>query len=95
MSAVFHRYNKETQREHKIPVEKQTLPFCAKPTCFGKKIYKALTFRQHLESLGKKLTTRFWLMRQLAGSGWDTSGTVLGKPAFVFVHSAAEYCTPV
>jgi len=50
--------------------------------------------RQHLESLSKKLTTRFGLLRQLADSKWGSDAKTLRTATLALIHSAAEYCAP-
>ena len=49
---------KEARREPNVFVNKQTLPPRAEPTYLDIKLDRALTFRRHLESLRKKLTSR-------------------------------------
>ena len=56
---------------------------------------RALTFRRHLESLRKKLTSRVGLLKQLAGSSWGADATVLRTAILALVYSTAEYCVPV
>ena len=68
VTAAFHLYNREKRRELTINVEGRALPFSTTPTYLGVKLDRALTFRPHLESLRKKLTTRVGLLRRLAGS---------------------------
>jgi len=55
---------------------------------------RSLTYRRHLESLRKKLTSRVALFR-LAGSGWGAGATTLRTATLALVHSIAEYCAPV
>jgi len=52
-------------------------------------------YRQHLESLCKKLTSPVALLRRLAGSGWGTGATTLQIATLALVHSTAEHCAPV
>ena len=73
----------------------QALPFYAEPTYLRIKLDRALTFRQHLESLRKKLTSRVGLLKRLAGSSWGADATVLRTSTLALVHSTAEYCAPV
>jgi len=56
---------------------------------------RSLTYRRHLESLRKKLTSRIALLRRLASSGWDAKATTLRTATLALVHSTAEYCAPV
>jgi len=55
----------------------------------------SLTYRRHLESLRDKLTSRFALLRRLAGSGWGAGATTLQTATLALVHSTAEHCAPV
>ena len=59
------------------------------------KLDRVLTYRQHLESQRKKLTTRVSLLRRLAGSSWGAGAMTLRIATLALVHSAAEYCAPV
>jgi len=56
---------------------------------------RSLTYRRHLESLRKKLTSRVALLRRLAGSGWGAGAATLRRANLALVHSTAEYCAPV
>ena len=66
--------------------------FCAEFTYLGIKLDRGLTFRQHLESLRKKLTTCVGFLRRLAGSTWVSGATALRTATLALVHYAAEYC---
>ena len=70
MLLAFHLYNKDARREVNIFVNGEALPFSVEPTYLTKKLDRELTFRQHFESLRKKLTSRVRLIKQLAGSSW-------------------------
>ena len=97
VSAVFHLNNKEAKRELKVNFNNETLPFCSEPKYLGVTLDRLLTYRRHLESLHKKLTSCVTLLRQLAGSGWGAGATTLQTAtlALVLVHLTAEYCAPV
>ena len=56
---------------------------------------RSLTYRRHLESLRKRLTSRVALLRRLAGSDWGAGATILRTATLALVHSTAEYCAPV
>ena len=60
----------------------------------GVKLDRALTYRDHLETLGKKLSTRVLLLRRLAGSGWGAGAKTLHTAALYLIYSIAEYCAP-
>ena len=95
MSAVFHLNNKEAKRELKVNLYNKTLPFCSETKYIGVTLDRLLTFRWHLESLRKKLASRFALLRQLAVSGWGAGATTLRIATLALVRSTAEHCTPV
>jgi len=95
VSAVFHLNNKETERELKVNFNNKTLPFCSELKYLGVTLNRSLTYRRHLESLRKKLTSRVAILRRLAGSGWGAGATTLQTATLALVHSTAEYCAPV
>jgi len=95
VSAAFHLKNKETKCELKVKYNNETLPVYSEPKYLGATLDRSLTYRRHLESLRKKLTSRVALLRRLAGSGWDTGATTLRVATLALVHSTAKYCALV
>jgi len=93
VSAVFNLNKKEAKRELEINFNNETLPFCSEPKYLGVTLDRSFTYRRHLESLRKKLTSRVALLRRLDGSGWGARATTLR--AATLAHSTAEYCAPV
>jgi len=91
LSAAFH-LNKEAKREMKVNYNNETLLFCSDPKYLGVTLDRSLTYRRHLESLRKKLTSRVALLRRFAGSGWGAGATTLRTAILALVHSTAEYC---
>ena len=89
VSAVFHLNNKEAKRELKVNFSNEILPFCSEPKYLGATLGRSLTYRRHLESLHKKLTSRVAPLRRLAGA------TTLRTSTLTLVHLNAEYCAPV
>ena len=87
--AAFHFNNKEAKLEVKVNHNHETLPFCSEPTYFGVTLDRTLTYRRHLESLRKKLTSRVALLKPLAGSGWGAGATTLRTTTLALVHSIA------
>jgi len=75
--AVFHVDNKEAKCELKVNFNDEILPFFYEPKYLGVTLDRTLTYRRHLESLCKKLTSRVALWRWLAGSGWGAGETTL------------------
>jgi len=95
VSAAFHLNNKEAKYELKVKYNNETLPFCSGSKYLEVALDRSLTYRRHLESLRKKLTSRVALLRRLAGSGWGAGATTLRTATIALVHSTAEYCAPV
>ena len=95
VSTAFHLNNKEAKRELKVKHNNEILRFCSEPKYLGVTLDRSLTYRRHLESLRKKLTSRVALLRRLAGSGWCAGSTTLRIATLALVHSTAEYCAPV
>ena len=95
VTAAFRLYNEEATRELKDAAEGRILPFFAEPTYLGVTLDRSLTYRRHLESLRKKLTTRVGLLRRPAGSSWGAGARTLRITTLALIHSAAEYCAPV
>jgi len=95
VSAVFHLYNIEAKRELNVNLNNKTLLFCSEPKYLGVTLERSLTYRRHLESLRKKLTSRVALLRRLAGSGWGAGAITLRTATLALVHLIAEYCAPV
>jgi len=69
LAALLHLNNKEAKRELKVKYNNKTLPFFSEPKHIGVMLDRSLTYRRHLESLRKKLTSCVTLLRWLAGSG--------------------------
>jgi len=78
-----------------VNLNNETLPFCSETKYLGVTLDKTLTYRRHLESLCKKMTSRVALLRRLAGSGWGAGATTLRTTTLALVHSTAMYCAPV
>jgi len=95
VSAAFHLNNKEAKCELKVKYNNETLPFCSEPKYLGVTLDRSLTYRRHLESLRKKLTSRFALLRRLADSGWGAGATTLQIANLAMVYLKASHCIPV
>jgi len=95
VSAGFCLNNKEAKRGLKVNFNNQTLPFCSAPKYLGVTLDRSLTYRRHLESFHKKLTSRVELLRRLAGFGWGAGATTLRTAILALVHSTADDCAPV
>ena len=94
MSAAFHLNNKKTKCEPEVNFNNETLPFCYEPKCLRVTLDRSLTYRQHLESLRKKLTSGVALLRWLPGSRCSAGATTLRTTTLALVYSTAGYCAP-
>ena len=94
VSAVFHLNNKEAKRELKVNFNNETLRFCSESKYLGGTLDRSFTYRRHLESHRKKLTSRDALFRRFAVSGWGAGATTLRTAILALVHPTAEYCAP-
>jgi len=92
----LHPNYKEAKRELKVKYNNHpSLLFRAYCEYLGVKSDRSLTYRRHLESLPKYLTSRIALLWRVAGSGWCAGATTLRIATLSLVHSTAEYCVPV
>jgi len=86
VSAAFHFNNKEAKRELKVNFNNETLTFFSEPKYLGVTLDRSLTYRRHLESFRKKLTSRVTLLKRLAGAGWGAGATTLRMVTLSLVH---------
>ena len=93
VSAVFHLNNKEAKRELKSQPQQQNpvLLLRTQILYLGVTLDRSLTYRRHLESLCKKLTSRGALLRRLAGSGWGAGATALRTVTLVTSSASAQH----
>ena len=64
--AALYLNNKEAKHELKVDHNNETLPSCFGPTYLGVTLDRTLTYRRHLESLRRKLTSHVVRLRWLA-----------------------------
>ena len=95
VTAAFHLNNREAKRELKVYNNGRLLPFCPAPTYLGIKLDRSLTFRHHLVSLRKNLSSHVTLLRRLVSSGWGAGAKTLRIATLSLVYSTAEYYAPV
>ena len=105
VTAAFHLNNREAKRELKVYNNGRFLAmvynngrlllFCPTPTYLEVKLDRLLTFRHHLVTLRKKLSSRITLLWRLVGSGWSVGAKTLCIATLSLVYSTTEYCAPV
>ncbi|KAK4322964.1 hypothetical protein Pmani_006315 [Petrolisthes manimaculis] len=54
-----------------------------------------LSFKQHVEQLKKKLSSRNSLLSKLASSQWGADLATLKQSVLALCYSTAEYCDPI
>ena len=91
---AFHLNTKEAHRQLQINLDGSPLPYNPTPTYLGVKLDRQLTYRQHLELVCAKVSSRNNLLRRLAGTSWGTRTPTLRTTALALVYSAAEYAAP-
>ena len=69
VTAAFHLNSREAKRELKVYNNGGLLPFCPTPTYLGVKLDRSLTFRHHLVTLRKNLSSCVTLLKRLVGLG--------------------------
>ena len=76
-------------------VDNKRLVFLHDPKYLGVRLDRMLNFKQHLEEVAGKVTSRGSLIRRLAGTTWGASAKTLRISTQALVFLAAEYCAPV
>ena len=93
-ATAFHLANKDANRQLKVSLGGSLLPYNPSPTYLRVKLDRQLTYKQHLESMCAKASSRNNLLRRLAGSSWGACTSTLRTGALALVYSAAEYAAP-
>ena len=95
IAAAYHLNTREAKRELEVRADGKRLEVQQAPKYLGVRLDRTLSFRQHLEELSAKVTSRVALIRRLAGTTWGANGKTLRTSTQALVLSAAEYCAPV
>ena len=80
VSAAYHLNNREAKRELDVFVDNKRLVFQQAPKYLGVRLDRMLNFKQHLEEVAGKVTSRVALIRRLAGTTWGASAKHCGSP---------------
>ena len=73
VSAAYHLNNREAKRELDVFVDNKRLVFQQAPKYLGVRLDRMLNFKQHLEEMAGKVTSRVALIRRLDGTTWGAS----------------------
>ncbi|KAJ3584496.1 hypothetical protein NHX12_014991 [Muraenolepis orangiensis] len=95
VAAAYHLSTREARRELEVRVDNKCLEVQQAPEYLGVCLDRTLSFKQHLEEVKAKVTSRVALIRHLAGTTWGASAKTLRISTQALVFSAAEYCAPV
>lgn len=95
VTAAYHLCNREDKRELEVYADHKRLESQQAPKYLGVLLDRTLTFKQHLEEVQAKTTTRVALIHRLNGTTWGVTAKTLRISTQALVFSAAEYCTPV
>ena len=93
--AAYHLNNREAKRELDVFVDNKRLVCQQAPKYLGMRLDRMLNFKQRLEEVAGKVTSRVALIRRLAGTTWGASAKTLRISTQALVFHAAEYCAPV
>ncbi|KAJ3593495.1 hypothetical protein NHX12_005829, partial [Muraenolepis orangiensis] len=94
VAAAYHLSTREARRELQVHVDNKCLEVQQALKYLGVRLDRTLSFKQHLEEVKAKVTSRVALIRRLAGTTWGASAKTLRISTQALVFSAAEYCAP-
>ena len=91
LSAAYHLNNREAKRELDVFLDNNRLVFEQAPKYLGVRRDRMLNFKQHLEEVAGKVTSRVSLIRRIAGTTWGASAKTLRISTQALVFPAAEF----
>ncbi|KAJ3612161.1 hypothetical protein NHX12_020438 [Muraenolepis orangiensis] len=77
VAAAYHLSTREARRELEVRVDNKCLEVQQAPKYLGVRLDRTLSFKQHLEEVKAKVTSRVALLRRLAGTTWGASAKTL------------------
>ena len=92
---AFHLNNRLANKTLNIKWRDRNLESVKFPVYLGVTLDRTLSFKQHVEQLKKKLSSRNTLLGKLANSSWGADPVTLKQSALALCYSTAEYCAPV
>ena len=94
VSVAYHLNNRDAKRELDVFVDNKRLVFQQAPKYLGVRLDRMLNFKQNLEKVAGKVTSRGSRIRRLAGTNWGASAKTLRISTQAMIFPAAEYCAP-
>lgn len=94
-ACCFHLNNREANRELRVVFENIFVPNVFFPKYLGVTLDRTLSYKNHIEKLSKKLSSRVNIIRKLAGTNWGADAETLKISSTSLVYSCAEYGAPV
>ena len=95
VSAAYHFNNREAKRELDVFVDNKRLVFQLAPKYLGVRLDRMLNFKQHIEEVAGKVTSRVSLIRRLAGTTWGASAKTLRISTQALVYSLQLNTVPL
>ena len=91
--SVFHLKNHSANYQLNVKLKPNvTVKFDSHPSYTGICLDRFLSFRTHLNTLNKKVSSRVALIKRLAGVGWGASFKALRTSCLALAFVPAEYC---
>jgi hypothetical protein len=95
ISITLYLNNRDVRRKLDPQIGNHNIMHEEHPKYLGVKLYRSLTFRQHLEDVKNKIKTRINIIQKLARTIWGADTMVLRSSAIALVYSVTEDCTTV
>lgn len=92
---VYHLSNHLADKTLVVTVEGTHIKNNPFPKYLGVVLDRSLTYKNHIESIKRKIKSRINIINNLAGTSWGASFNTLKTTALALVYSVAEYCSPV
>lgn len=95
---VLHLNNREANRRLELKIGDTPMANSECPRYLGIKIDRSVTFKDHIETMKKKLKSRNNIIQNIAklvGASWGSIVELLQTSTLALVYSVAEYCVPV
>ena len=93
--SIFQLKNQLAECQLQVHMSGNSILFDSTPRYLGVTLDRSLTFRQHIEKLKNKMTSRVALVKRLAGLNWGPCFDVLCISTLSLIVAPAEYCFSV